>query len=65
MSAKKRVYEYLKTHKKITNLDAIIHLNTFSLREAIRDLRKDGIFIYSKWIYENGKKWKEYSLEEN
>ncbi len=65
MSTKERVLEYLRTHKKITNLDAITYLNTFSLREAIRDLRQEGIQIYSKWIYENGKKWKEYSLEEN
>ena len=46
---KERVYDYMKEFGSITGLDAARDLGTFSLREAIRDLKKDGINIQSKF----------------
>lgn len=46
---KERVYDYMKEFGSITGLEAYRDLGTFSLREAIRDLKKDGIVIQSKF----------------
>ena len=46
---KERVYDYMKEFGSITGLDAFRDLGTNSLREAIRDLKKDGIVIQSKF----------------
>ena len=48
-STKQRVLEYIEEFGTITGLDAYRDLGTFSLREAIRDLRKEGIDIKSKY----------------
>ena len=46
---KERVYDYMKEFGSITGLDAFRDLGTFSLREAIRDLKKEGVMIKSKY----------------
>ena len=48
-STKQRVLEYINEFGSITGLDAYRDLGTFSLREAIRDLKKDGENIRSKY----------------
>lgn len=48
-SIKCRVLDYMQEFGSITGLDAFRDLGTFSLREAIRDLRKDGYNIKSKY----------------
>ena len=48
-SIKERVYEYMKELGSITGLEAYRDLGTFSLREAIRDLKRDGVDIRSKY----------------
>lgn len=48
-STKERVYDYMKEFGSITGLDAFKDLGTFSLREAIRDLKKEGVNIKSKY----------------
>ncbi len=46
---KERVYDYMKEFGSISGLEAYRDLGTFSLREAIRDLKRDGINIQSKF----------------
>jgi hypothetical protein len=48
-SIKCRVLDYMQEFGSITGLDAFRDLGTFSLREAIRDLRKEGYLIKSKY----------------
>jgi hypothetical protein len=48
-STKERVYDYMKEFGSITPLEAYRDLGTFSLREAIRDLKRDGFNIQSKF----------------
>ena len=48
-SIKERVLDYMQEFGSITGLDAFRDLGTFSLREAIRDLRKEGYSIKSKY----------------
>jgi hypothetical protein len=67
-STKERVYDYMKEFGSITGLEAFRDLGTFSLREAIRDLKRDGINISSKYetsVNRWGTKtnYKRYSLE--
>lgn len=67
-NTKERVYDYMKEFGSITGLEAFRDLGTFSLREAIRDLKRDGINISSKYetsVNRWGTKtnYKRYSLE--
>ena len=67
-STKQRVLEYINEFGSITVLDAYKDLGTFSLREAIRDLRKDGENIKSKYEFSfnrwgNKVQYKRYWLE--
>ena len=69
-NTKERVLDYLREFGSITGLEAYRDLGTFSLREAIRDLKRDGFNIKSK--YEVGlNRWgvktnfKRYWLEES
>jgi hypothetical protein len=68
-STKERVLDYMKEFGSITGLEAFRDLGTFSLREAIRDLKKDGYNIQSR--FESGRnRWgsktsfKRYWIEE-
>ena len=69
-STKERVLDYMKEFGSITGLEAFRDLGTFSLREAIRDLKRDGIIIQSKFevgLNRWGTKtnYKRYWLEED
>ena len=56
-SLKQNVLSYLKKHKKggISFIECWDLYHKISLREAIRDLRKDGYNIISKPIIKDGK----------
>lgn len=66
---KERVLDYINEYGSITGLEAYLDLGTFSLREAVRDLRKEGIDIKSKYEtslnrWGNKVSYKRYYLEE-
>ena len=51
MSQNDKVLNYLKTHKKMTSMDAINHLRITRLSARIADLRDRGIEIDSETVY--------------
>ena len=64
---KQILYDYLQTGKTITTRSAIIDLGIADLQSVIRDLKKAGISIHSKYIsvpnrYGKQAAVKEYSL---
>ena len=65
---KQILYDYLQTGKTITTRSAIIDLGIADLQSVIRDLKKAGISIHSKYIsvpnrYGKQATVKEYSLD--
>ena len=65
---KQILYDYLKTGGSITTRSAIIHLGIADLQSVIRDLKKAGVSIESKYIsvlnrYGKQATIKEYSLD--
>jgi len=65
---KQILYDYLKTGGSITTRSAIIHLGIADLQSVIRDLKKAGVSIESKYIsvlnrYGKRATIKEYSLD--
>lgn len=60
---KDKILDYLKKHKCITPLQALIELGIYRLSARILDLKKDGKIIKTEIICNNKKRYASYSLE--
>ena len=65
MDNKTLVLNYLKSGKTLTAFDGFVKLNIVSVRDYISMLKREGYPIVSEWRenLDNGKRWKEYSLD--
>ncbi len=61
-STKDRILKYLLSGRKLTFLKAWERFNTLSIRERVRDLRREGYPIESEIVYKNKKRFAVYSL---
>lgn len=62
----RKVYEYLVTGRKLTNLVAMANLGVGSLTSRIAELRKLGLDIRDEWREDHARKrYKAYWMAEN
>lgn len=62
---KEQVLNHLRVHGSISSWEAIQRYHITRLSEYIRSLRNDdGLNIPDEWKEKDGKRWKEYRLEE-
>lgn len=61
---KEIIQNHLMHNKKITSLECILKYNIIDLQGVIRDLKNEGLDIYSRWVKNSTthKSYKEYSL---
>lgn len=70
MTQEQRMLEYMKTHKTITNREAVINLGIGSPTKAISNLTRAGEPIKREWVtgknrYGESCRFVQYSLGEN
>lgn len=58
----KKIRQHLQNGNTITALEALKLYGCFRLGARIYDLKKEGLDIKSRYIKNNGKKYKEYYL---
>ena len=62
MTQTQKIYEYLKTGKKITAIEALNKFGCFRLAARIADLRNQGHTIWTDYITVNNKTFAAYKL---
>lgn len=65
LTQKEKVLKYMQKCGCITTRDAGIELNVWDLQSNIRDLKNEGIIIYSEWVTNKNTKssYKVYALK--
>lgn len=65
LTQKEKVLKYMQKCGCITTRDAGIELNVWDLQSNIRDLKNEGIIIYSEWVTNRHTKssYKVYALK--
>jgi len=61
-SQTEQIRKHLEDGKKITALEALSEFGCFRLAARIKELKKEGLAIYSRMIEQNGKHYSQYSL---
>ena len=69
MTQEQRMLEYMKTHKTITNREAVVNLGIGSPTKTISNLARTGVTIRREWItgknrYGESCRFVQYSLGE-
>jgi hypothetical protein len=62
MTQTQKIYNYLKTGKKLTAIDALNKFGCFRLAARIADLRNQGHTIWTNYITKDNKTFAAYKL---
>ncbi len=60
MATREQIKNGLEAGKTLTVVSALNEYRTIDLRKYISDLRKEGMNIQDRWVEKNGKRFKEY-----
>lgn len=64
MTTKEKILKELNEGKTMTGIDGLRLCQTMKLSTRIGELRRNGHPIKDRWVEQNGKKFKEYYIEE-
>ncbi len=65
MTQTQKIYEYLKTGKRLTAIEALKMFGCFRLAARIADLRNQGYTIWTDYVTVNNKTFAAYKLSKN